>query len=45
MVGSALVDLVKANLDESGNATSGLADKVLAYVHSLADSIRGARGA
>jgi tryptophan synthase alpha chain len=45
VVGSALVDLVKGNLDESGNARSGLADKVLDYVGSLAASIRSARNA
>lgn len=45
VVGSAIVDVVKAELDENGKATPGLARKVLALVASLADSVRGSRAA
>ena len=42
VVGSALVDVVKAELDDSGKARPGLADKVLGLVSELAAGIRGA---
>lgn len=44
VVGTALVDRVKANLDDDGAATTGLVDDVLAMVRDLADGVRGARG-
>jgi len=40
VVGSALVDLLKANLDENNNALPGLADKVLGMVSELAEGVR-----
>ena len=43
VVGSALVDTVKAHLDEQGRATPGLVDALLNFVRSLADGVRGAR--
>ena len=43
VVGTALVDRVKANLDDGGAATPGLVDDVLAMVRDLADGVRGAR--
>ncbi len=43
VVGSALVDLVADNLDGSGSATPGLADKVLEAVSKLAEGVRSAR--
>ncbi|MEQ8355666.1 MAG: tryptophan synthase subunit alpha [Kiloniellaceae bacterium] len=45
VVGSAIVDVVKAELDENGRAKPGLAGKVLALVNSLASGVRGSRAA
>jgi tryptophan synthase alpha chain len=43
VVGSALVDLVAANLDEQGKAQPGLVDQVHQLVRGLAEGVRGAR--
>ena len=43
VVGSALVDRVKAGLDGDGKPTPGLVDGVLGLVRELADGVRGAR--
>jgi tryptophan synthase alpha chain len=43
VVGTALVDRLKANLDDSGAAKPGLIDDVLGLVRDLADGVRGAR--
>ncbi len=43
VVGSALVDRVKANLDEAGRPRAGLVDEVLALVGDLAQGVRAAR--
>jgi tryptophan synthase alpha chain len=45
VVGSAIVDAVKAELDDNGKAKPGLAGKVLALVDSLASSVRSSRAA
>jgi tryptophan synthase alpha chain len=45
VVGSAIVDAVKAELDDQGKAKPGLAAKVLALVDSLASGVRGSRAA
>ncbi len=45
VVGSAIVDVVKAELDENGKAKPGLVAKVLALVESLASGVRGNRAA
>ena len=45
VVGSAIVDAVKAELDANGKAKPGLAARVLALVESLADGVRGSRAA
>ncbi len=45
VVGSAIVDAVKAELDENGKAKPGLAAKVLALVESLASGVRSSRAA
>jgi tryptophan synthase alpha chain len=45
VVGSAIVDAVKAELDAGGKAKPGLAAKVLALVESLANGVRGNRAA
>jgi len=45
VVGSAIVDAVKAELDADGRAKPGLAGKVLALVESLADGVRRSRAA
>jgi len=45
VVGSAIVDAVKAELDADGKAKPGLAAKVLALVESLANGVRGDRAA
>jgi len=45
VVGSAIVDAVKAELDDNGKAKPGLAGKVLALVDSLANGVRGNRAA
>jgi len=44
VVGSAIVDRIKAGLDEDGKASSGLSAGVLAFVRDLAGGVRGARG-
>ena len=44
VVGSALVDRVKANLDDGGAPRPGLVDDVLRLVRDLAVGVRGARG-
>ncbi|HWL67274.1 MAG TPA: tryptophan synthase subunit alpha [Geminicoccus sp.] len=43
VVGSALVDLVAANLDENGKARPGLVEAVHGLVRELAAGVRGAR--
>lgn len=43
VVGSALIDRLKAGLDENGRATPGLADGVLDLVRELADGVRKGR--
>ena len=43
VVGSALVDLVAANLDRRGKANDGLVDAVHGKVKALAQAVRGAR--
>ncbi|HIP78055.1 MAG TPA: tryptophan synthase subunit alpha [Kiloniellaceae bacterium] len=45
VVGSAIVDAIKAELDAEGKAKHGLVAKVLAFVESLADGVRGNRAA
>ncbi|UYN94452.1 MAG: tryptophan synthase subunit alpha [Enhydrobacter sp.] len=45
VVGSAIVDRVKAGLDEHGRAKPDLVPGVLAYVKALADGVRGVRKA
>ncbi len=45
VVGSAIVDRVKAGLDDKGEAKPDLVPGVLAYVKALADGIRGVRKA
>ena len=44
VVGSALVDRVRAGLDGDGKPGPGLVDDVLGLVRALADGVRGARG-
>jgi len=44
VVGSAIVDRVAANLDETGVARPGLVEDVLALVAELAGGVRAARG-
>ena len=41
VVGSALVDVIAANLDADGKATSSCADEVLALATSLARGVKG----
>lgn len=43
VVGSAIVDAVKAGLDADGKAERGLVPRVLAFVTSLADGVHAAR--
>ena len=43
VVGSALVDTVKAHLDERGRAKPDLVEALLGFVRTLADGVRGAR--
>tara|TARA_R110002073_G_scaffold25168_1_gene83809 strand:- start:296 stop:1120 length:825 start_codon:yes stop_codon:yes gene_type:complete len=43
VVGSAIVDCVKDNLDEAGRPTAELVPHVLEFVKSLADGVRSAR--
>jgi tryptophan synthase alpha chain len=45
VVGSAIVDRVKAGLDDKGQAKPDLVPGVLAYVKALADGVRGVRKA
>lgn len=45
VVGSALVEIVKANLDEKGGARPDLVEKVLGLVSALGDGVRRARAA
>jgi tryptophan synthase alpha chain len=40
VVGSALVDIIEANLDDNGNAKAGLVDKALAFVAELAKGVQ-----
>jgi len=44
VVGSAIVNRIAANMDENGLAGPGLVDDVLAFVRTLADGVRAARG-
>jgi tryptophan synthase alpha chain len=44
VVGSAIVNRIAANLDENGVPAPGLVDDVLAFVRTLADGVRAARG-
>jgi tryptophan synthase alpha chain len=44
VVGSAIVNRIAANLDENGLPAPGLVDDVLAFVRTLADGVRAARG-
>lgn len=44
VVGSAIVDAVKAGLDDDGRTRDGLAATVLELVADLAEGVRGARG-
>ena len=43
VVGSAIVDLIKDNLDQSGVTTPALVPAVLEFVKSLADGVRSAK--
>ena len=43
VVGSAIVDCIKDNLDPSGNTTTGLVPAVLDFVKSLSEGVRGVR--
>ena len=45
VVGSSIVNAIKAELDADGKAKPGLVAKVLAFVESLADGVRGNRAA
>ncbi len=45
VVGSAIVNKITANLDETGGAKPGLVADVLGFVRSLADGVRSARRA
>ncbi len=45
VVGSALVERVRANLDDEGRAKEGLVDDVAGFVGSLAAGVRGGREA
>jgi tryptophan synthase alpha chain len=45
VVGTALVDALRASLDGEGNATAGTVDAVAGVVSSLAQGVRGARQA
>jgi tryptophan synthase alpha chain len=44
VVGSAIVNRIAANLDDNGVPAPGLVDDVLAFVRTLADGVRAARG-
>ena len=39
VVGSALVDIIEANLDDNGNAKDGLVEKVLKFVAELSKGV------
>jgi tryptophan synthase alpha chain len=41
VVGTAIVEQIAGNLDEKGRARPGLAERVLAFVATLADGVRG----
>lgn len=43
VVGSAIIDTLKENLDDDNQAKPGLSQAVLAYVRTLADGVRGSR--
>lgn len=43
VVGSAIVSRIKAGLDDAGRAQAALVDDVAAFVHDLADAVRGAK--
>jgi len=45
VVGSAIVDRVKAGLDDKGKAKADLVPGVFAYVRTLADGVRSVRKA
>jgi tryptophan synthase alpha chain len=45
VVGSAIVDRIKAGLDDKGNAKPDLVPGVFAYIKALADGVRGVRKA
>ncbi len=45
VVGSAIVNAIKAELDEDGRAKPGLVAKVLAFVESLSNGVRSSRAA
>jgi len=40
VVGSALVNIIRDNVDHNGKATEGLVDKVLAFAQQLGDGVR-----
>ncbi|WP_421783257.1 tryptophan synthase subunit alpha [Kiloniella litopenaei] len=43
VVGSAIIDTLKENLDDDNQAKPGLSQAVLGYVRTLADGVRGSR--
>jgi tryptophan synthase alpha chain len=43
VVGSALVDIIEANLDDNGNAKAGLVDKALEFVATLAKGVQSSK--
>ncbi|KKJ77259.1 tryptophan synthase subunit alpha [Kiloniella litopenaei] len=43
VVGSAIIDRLKENLDDDNQAKPGLSQAVLGYVRTLADGVRGSR--
>ena len=45
VVGSALVERIRANLDDEGKAKEGLVEDVAGFVSSLAEGVRGGRAA
>lgn len=45
VVGSALVERIRANLDDGGKAKEGLVEDVVGFVGSLAEGVRGGRAA
>ncbi|NQW09718.1 MAG: tryptophan synthase subunit alpha [Alphaproteobacteria bacterium] len=44
IVGSAVVNIIKDSLDDQGRATEDTVGRTLAFVKTLADGVRGARG-